>query len=145
MSTVAPPLTETQNEFALGHQGDHFWSMEAVQQHLQAEQLDGGEGGGRLDAGVETQAGRVGRTVETRGSCRGKEADGPVISFILPSGIQVKRSRGEESHLKRLKMPNLSAVISAQYLLHCYDTSCHANRQIHCTIKYLERSTRVFS
>lgn len=82
-SAVAPPLTETQDEFVLGPQGDDFWSVEAVQQHFQAQQLDGGEGRRHLDAGVEAQARRPGGTVEAGGSCRGKEFTSPGISFVF--------------------------------------------------------------
>lgn len=64
--------------------------MEEVQQHLQAEQLDGGEGAGRLDAGVETRAKRTGRTAEPRRSCRGNQFTSLVSGGTFSSGIAVK-------------------------------------------------------
>lgn len=58
-------LTKTQNEFVLGHHCDDFGSLEIVKQHFQAEQLDGGEGSGRLDAGVQTHPRRSSRAVKS--------------------------------------------------------------------------------
>lgn len=54
MSHAALTLTETQDEFVLCSHDSHLRSEEIVQQHLQAQQLDGGEGGRDLDAGVQT-------------------------------------------------------------------------------------------
>ena len=60
----APTLTETQDEFVLRRRGDDLGSQEVVQQHLQAQQLDGGEGRLDQDAGVQAHPGRVGGAVE---------------------------------------------------------------------------------
>lgn len=61
---MALSLTKTQDEFVLCCGGNNLWSQEIVKQHLQAQQLDGGEGGGELDAGVQAQPSGVGLAVE---------------------------------------------------------------------------------
>lgn len=78
---VAQSLTKTQNEFVLGHHGDNFWSLEIVKQHFQAEQLDGGEGGWHLDAGVQTHPRRTGRATKSWGAWRCQTRH--VSSFVL--------------------------------------------------------------
>lgn len=111
MSPLAPPLTQTQDQLVLGPQGDGLRPVEAVQQHLQAQQLDGGEGGGHLDAGVETQAGRPGRTAEARGSCRGTEFQ--QCSDQLPSFYPLaSRSRGRQKLNGNKTKSNVAVIVN---------------------------------
>lgn len=62
---VALTLTKTQDKFVLCCWGDNLWSQKIVKQHLQAQQLDGGEGGGHLDTGVQAHPRCIGWAVES--------------------------------------------------------------------------------
>lgn len=66
---VALTRTKTEDEFVLCCCGSSVWSQEIVEQHLQAQQLDGGEGGGGVDAGVQAQPRRIGLAVEGWSAC----------------------------------------------------------------------------
>lgn len=68
-------LTESQDQLAFGRCGDHIRSQEVVEQHFQAQQLYGGDGGGRgLHAGVQVQSRRIRRhVIECRWGCWDKK------------------------------------------------------------------------
>ncbi len=58
-----------------------------MKQHLQAQQLDGGEGGGDLDAGVQAQPRGISWAVKTWGGCswRKKIKNTDSITALAPS------------------------------------------------------------
>lgn len=66
---VAWTLTKTQDQFSLCCSSNSLWPQEVVEQHLQAQQLGGGEGGGDVDTGVQTHPRRVGWAVEAWSAC----------------------------------------------------------------------------
>lgn len=68
---MALTLTKTQDEFVLCCCGNNLRSQKIVKQHLQAQQLDGGEGGGDLDAGVQAHTRCIGCAVEAWSACKG--------------------------------------------------------------------------
>lgn len=70
---VALTLTKTQDKFVLCCCGDNLWSQKIVKQHLQAQQLDGGEGGGHLDTGVQAHPRCIGWAVESCSACLRRE------------------------------------------------------------------------
>lgn len=121
---VAQSLTKTQNEFVLGHHGDNFWSLEIVKQHFQAEQLDGGEGGWHLDAGVQTHPRRTGRAAKSWGAWRCQTRH--VSSFVLMcvNADLASRSRSQVTHLKfwKSKMLLLSFYHCIRYITALHGT-----------------------
>lgn len=70
---MALTLTKTQDEFVLCCCSNNLRSQKIVKQHLQAQQLDGGEGGGDLDTGVQAHPRCIGWAVEAWGACNGRK------------------------------------------------------------------------
>lgn len=80
-------LTKTQDQVALCCHGNDFRPQEIVKQHLQAQQLDGGEGGGELDAGVEAHPRRIGCAVETWRSCNDRKHTNELFAKITAQDL----------------------------------------------------------
>ena len=96
---MSDSLTQCQLQVDPGCRSNDLWPQEVVEQHLQAQQLDGGEAVAGLlaaAAAAEVQAWRVGRAVEAHCIAWGKglEIQHSVKHPLHPLGWDVLECQG---------------------------------------------------